>query len=505
MNPSISIIFIICLVAASTGLPIKGCKSRPTSGKNVGKADNTETEEPLDVFSKILKVNTGMDKSTHPIVYGDVMKRMGRYATNRNRLWPRSADGTVQVPYTLSPGYRVEYQNLFMTAMQEFESLTCVRFIKRTAEVNYLDIISSDGCSSYVGQNGGAQPVRLLAPGCMSRGIIQHELNHALGFQHENSRSDRGSYITVNYRNVKPGMENNFDIQDGTTLGLPYDYTSVMHYDKFAFAIDPNLPTISTIPNPNVQVGQRDGLSVLDVEKINKFYNCDVSSRLFNTPGEGFSSANYPNNYPDNMNFAFLIRTPDRQVSLRFDVFKLQSSPDCSSDYVRIFDGPSRRSPLLLNNTCGSSQIPTIIGSTNQMLMEFVSDGSNSSSGFSASYKTVQCGGTFFAATNNITSPGYSSGSYLPNLNCYFTIHAPTGYKISLNGTFDIESAIYCYADSLLVYGSGEEGESPTNTFCGTGLISMTSTGNKILLNFQTDGGYQRKGFRLTYTIFKET
>ncbi|XP_040267781.1 embryonic protein UVS.2-like [Bufo bufo] len=504
MNSSISIIFLICLVASSTGLPIKGCKSQPTSGKNVGKEDNTKTEEPLDVFSKILKVNEGMDKSAQPIVYGDVVKRMGRYATNRNSSWPKSADGTVQVPYTLSPGYGIAYQNLFMTAMQEFESLTCVRFINRTVEVNYLNIISSDGCSSYVGQNGGAQPVRLLAPACMSRGIIQHELNHALGFQHENSRSDRGSYITINYKNVKRGMENNFDIQDGTTLGLPYDYTSVMHYDKVAFAINPNLPTISTIPNPNVQVGQRDGLSVLDVAKINKFYNCDVSSRLFNTESERFSSENYPNNYPDNMNFTFLIRTPDGQVSLTFDDFSLQNSPECLSDYVRIFDGPSRRSPLLLNNTCDSTPIPTVIGSTNQMLMEFVSDGSVSSRGFSASYNTVPCGGTFFVATNNITSPGYSSGSYLPNLNCYFTVHAPIGYKISLTGTFDIESSIHCYADSLLVYGSGEEGESPTSTFCGRGLISMTSTGNKILLNFQTDGIYQRKGFRLTYTIFKE-
>ncbi|XP_044127242.1 embryonic protein UVS.2-like [Bufo gargarizans] len=416
MNPSISTILLICLIASTTGLPIKGCKSRPKSGKNHGKADDTKTLEPLDVFSKILEVNTGVEKSTHPIVYGDIMKRMGRYATNcDNCLWPKSADGTVQVPYTLSPNYGAENQNLFMTAMQEFETLTCVRFVNRKEEVNYLNISSSDGCLSYSGLTGGAQPVFLLAPGCMSRGTIQHELNHALGFLHENSRSDRDNYINVNYKNVSPG--------------LPYDYSSVMHYGKFAFSMNPKIPTITPIPDPNVSIGQRDGLSVLDVAKINKLYNCNVSSKLLNNPTGNFSSANYPSNYSHNTNYVFLIRTPGRQVSVTFNDFSLQSTPGCTSDYIRIYDGPSRRSPVLLNSTCGSAKIPTVIGSTNQMLMEFVSDGTISSKGFSASYNTVPCGGTFFTATYNITSPGYASGSYFPNLNCFFTIYAPTGYK----------------------------------------------------------------------------
>ncbi|XP_040266954.1 embryonic protein UVS.2-like [Bufo bufo] len=369
------------------------------------KADNNKTEEPLDVFSKILKVNTGMENNTHPIVHGDIIKRMGRYATNCDTcLWPKSADGTVQVPYTLSPKYSADDNNLFMTAMQEFESLTCVRFVNRTQEVNFLNISSSDGCSSYVGQNGGSQPV-FLSPGCIYRGIIQHELNHALGFLHENSRSDRNKYITVNYQNVIPGKEINFNIQDGTTLGLPYDYTSVMHYGKFAFTINSSLPTITPIPDPNVSIGQIDGLSVLDVAKINKRYNCNVSSRLLNTPEGDFSSTNYPSNYPDNMNYVFLIRTPDGQVALTFNDFDLQISPNCTSDHIRIYDGPSRRAPILLNNTCGTSQIPTVIGSTNQMLMEFVSDAAISSRGFSASYNTGEEQG------NGVYSQGNLNGN----------------------------------------------------------------------------------------------
>ena len=43
----------------------------------------------------------------------------------------------------------------------------------------------------------------------MFNGIIMHELLHTLGFFHEQSRSDRDSYIVVNTNNIQTGkMEN---------------------------------------------------------------------------------------------------------------------------------------------------------------------------------------------------------------------------------------------------------------------------------------------------------
>ena len=44
-----------------------------------------------------------------------------------------------------------------------------------------------------------------LGSQCNFMGIIIHELMHALGFLHEQSRQDRDRYVKVNTANIKPG------------------------------------------------------------------------------------------------------------------------------------------------------------------------------------------------------------------------------------------------------------------------------------------------------------
>lgn len=80
-------------------------------------------------------------------------------------------------------------------------------------------------CSSLVGRNGQKQQVSLGA-GCVYKGVIIHELMHAAGFWHEQSRPDRDDYVTVLWDNIIPGMEFNFNKYDWDTvqaLGVSYD------------------------------------------------------------------------------------------------------------------------------------------------------------------------------------------------------------------------------------------------------------------------------------------
>ena len=71
-------------------------------------------------------------------------------------------------------------------------------------------------------------------------GVIMHELMHAVGFWHEQSRADRDDYVTINWDNIKPGHGGNFkkySLDKIQHLGADYDYCSLMHYKASYFAI----------------------------------------------------------------------------------------------------------------------------------------------------------------------------------------------------------------------------------------------------------------------------
>ncbi|XP_075692887.1 embryonic protein UVS.2-like [Rhinoderma darwinii] len=304
--------------------------------------------EPPDVFSIILASNKG---SKMLLQEGDIAVDIDRSAIKCDGdtcRWSKNTTGIVNVPYTLSSDIKESSVSIIKTAMQEFETLSCVRFLPRTTESDFVQIIANSGCWSYLGKRGGGQPLSLPTE-CMGHGTVQHELNHALGFYHEQSRSDRDNYIDIILDNIILGTAVNFLKYDSNNLGLEYDYLSVMHYGRYAFSIEPNnLPTIIPKPISSVPIGQRYGLSTLDIAKINKLYQCGLCRGLLPNSTGSIISSNYPNNYPSTTNCVWLIRLPSNQIFLQFSAFDVQASPDCASDYLRIYDGPSQSAPLLL-------------------------------------------------------------------------------------------------------------------------------------------------------------
>lgn len=66
-------------------------------------------------------------------------------------------------------------------------------------------------------------------------GIITHEIGHALGFFHTQSRYDRDSYVTVQTQNMNQDAQTLSQFEKLTSagnnnFGIGYDYGSVMHY-----------------------------------------------------------------------------------------------------------------------------------------------------------------------------------------------------------------------------------------------------------------------------------
>ena len=81
-------------------------------------------------------------------------------------------------------------------ALAEFNTRTggCVKWIQRTGETNYVGITSeSTGCWSYIGLLSIGRQQLNLGPGCLTgqKGVAEHEMLHALGTYHEQSRPDR--------------------------------------------------------------------------------------------------------------------------------------------------------------------------------------------------------------------------------------------------------------------------------------------------------------------------
>ncbi len=181
----------------------------------------------------------------------------------------RWTDGII--PYTIQRNH--PQRNTILDAIEYISNHTNICIVPRSGERDYVQFVRYDlGCWSYVGRQGGMQEINI---GNCDFGAIVHEICHAIGLFHEQSRADRDEYITINWNNIEPTQRQNFDkhVSMGIDIGT-YDYSSIMHYPAWAFSYTGgatiSCPSHGGCPNT---MGQRNQLSNGDLRGIQYLYS----------------------------------------------------------------------------------------------------------------------------------------------------------------------------------------------------------------------------------------
>lgn len=203
------------------------------------------------------------------------------------------------VPYVIdneSGYYTAEDISRITDAISHWDINTSLTFIPRTSSHSrYLRIrrpktwltFNPEGgglWSNYVGRKpSGEENVIGLTSGLFSTGNVIHEIGHAIGFYHEQQRTDRASDITIHWGNIENDKDHNFETYTagglpGTQIGT-FDFNSIMLYHSFAFSIRPEpvgslpaLPTMTLTDGVTTFGQQRSGLSTGDLETASYIY-----------------------------------------------------------------------------------------------------------------------------------------------------------------------------------------------------------------------------------------
>ncbi|XP_055505767.1 astacin-like metalloendopeptidase isoform X2 [Leucoraja erinacea] len=398
-----------------------------------------------------------------------------------------------------------EQQKTIYDAMQEFDDLTCIKFIYRRHQMNYIKIIAGDGCWSNIGYNRRIQVTSLQRYGCTIRGIIQHELLHTIGFNHEQNRSDRDTYVTILFDKIIKEARYNFLKLNTNNLGMPYDYNSVMHYGRYAFSKDGQSSTIVPKPDSQAVIGQRFGLSTLDVNKVNKLYNCNKCGGLLMEDNGLLNSPGFPQLYPNNLNCKWLIRTPDysNQIFLQFTTFQVEQFTNCYSDHVVIYDGDNSLSHVLDGPNCGAEN-PAVISSGAALLVEFFTSRSQRAQGFSAKFEFVECGSTKTNKKDEVDFRAWKNDG--TELKCVWVLLVPRAFKIVLTLTMvNLDTTQNCENSYLAIYDTAAIPAKPFAKYCESldAPITFTSTGRTVVIELAHVQANLGWGFSAEYKSIK--
>lgn len=221
-------------------------------------------------YGKVVTINlwgseaTVLDVGDSYIFQGDiVIKKKDLFIYEQDSLKLRSSASAVrvdrkwpdnQVYYTLS-NVSAANKKIFYEAIAEIEEKTYLNFHQRYRENDYIEVKYHHtdkwiAYSDFIGRKGGRQEIN-LSKGAWTKGIIIHEICHALGLYHEQCRADRDNYINILFENLTEEEKYQYATyiergNNGVDIG-DFDFNSVMLYSSYFDRYNENGDFLGTI------------------------------------------------------------------------------------------------------------------------------------------------------------------------------------------------------------------------------------------------------------------
>jgi hypothetical protein len=204
-------------------------------------------------------------------------------------LWP-VVNGVVRVPYTIA-NTSGDLTNINAAIAESNTQLAgVVQWVSAAGDANFVNFDfdtndQSGSCEAIVGMQGGSQPIG--GAGNCTTGTILHEMGHALGLYHEQSRADRNTWVNYQEANVDKPQHANFDILASEVDSGLFNYASIMEYGPFTFSLYGVAPVMETIPAGMVLSTDLPQYTTGDLDGIMRLYGFTPSAVTVDTNPTG--------------------------------------------------------------------------------------------------------------------------------------------------------------------------------------------------------------------------
>jgi len=197
----------------------------------------------------------------------DFTEKTGITETRPPQYWDHGV-----IPYVIKDD--VVNPDRVKAAIDFFNAHTNVQFVPYDNQSDAVIFVKGEkNCMSYLGRTGGVQPIYLSEKCGMNE--ISHELMHALGFVHEQSRSDRDQYVEILWDNIEEQYQSQFAMVPEPLMesyfNSPFDAHSIMMYEPHMFATQPALETMK-MKNGAPLTPYTGTMSQSDIERVNRLY-----------------------------------------------------------------------------------------------------------------------------------------------------------------------------------------------------------------------------------------